>query len=393
MLTSEQQTVLDKLMSFIHSKRSGEITVGGYAGTGKTYLITQLRKKIREVMPSLLVAFVTFTGKASFVLRSKLIEENSIFKNDNISTIHSLIYRPEYEYDYDLKKKVITGWNKINNIDYDVIIIDEASMVSEYIWEDLKSYDVPIIAVGDHGQLPPVGSEFHLMNKPDLVLNTIHRQAEKSPIIKLSMIVRDKGYIPTGVFSNNVFKLPWDHPNCKGIWDKVQFDKSVIILCGFNKTRVTLNNMIRARLNFSDSTPYPKERLICLKNNRSTKISNGQIGTVVWLMPQSKELFRVTLELDNTESLYENLVYNDCFGKESYDTMYDKKQKIKNKLTTDYFDFGYAISVHKSQGSEWDKVVLFEQRSQYWDDEYYKRWLYTGITRARERLFVISNFY
>lgn len=393
MLTNEQQIVLDRLMSFIQSRRSGEVTVGGYAGTGKTYLITQLRKKIRDMFPSFHIAFVTFTGKASFVLKSKLVEEDSIFKNDNISTIHSLIYRPEYEYDYDLKKKVIIGWNKVNNIDYDIIIIDEASMVSEYIWEDLKSYDVPIIAVGDHGQLPPVGSEFHLMSKPNLVLNTIHRQAEKSPIIKLSMIVRDKGYIPTGVFSNNVFKLPWNHHATKKIWDKIQFDQSMIVLCGFNKTRVTLNNMIRTRLNFKGNIPYPRERLICLKNNGTTKISNGQIGTVVWLMAQSEELYRITLQLDSIESLYENLVKSDCFGKEVYDTMYDKDQNSKGKLRSDFFDFGYAISVHKSQGSEWDKVVLFEQRSQYWDDEYYKRWLYTGITRAREKLFVISNFF
>ena len=58
-----------------------------------------------------------------------------------------------------------------------------------------------------------------------------------------------------------------------------------------------------------------------------------------------------------------------------------------------YFDFGYAMSVHKSQGAEWEKVILFEQRTQRWDDEYYARWLYTAVTRAKSKLFIISDFW
>jgi ATP-dependent exoDNAse (exonuclease V) alpha subunit len=98
--------------------------------------------------------------------------------------------------------------------------------------------------------------------------------------------------------------------------------------------------------------------------------------------------------------MYECLTANSQFGKVNYD-IYEKTPE-KTKLwkeaaiigyDVDFFDYGYAISVHKSQGSEWDKVVLFEQRSQYWDNKMYARWLYTALTRAKKKLFIISDFY
>ena len=59
----------------------------------------------------------------------------------------------------------------------------------------------------------------------------------------------------------------------------------------------------------------------------------------------------------------------------------------------DAFDYGNCISVHKSQGSEWEKVVLFEQRTKRWDDKFYTKWLYTAVTRAKKKLLVISDAY
>jgi len=380
------------------------LTIGGYAGTGKTTLIAELRKRIEEKWKKKRVAFVTFTGKASAVLNIKLNENQAIYDQDHVGTIHSLIYRPRYEFDPEIGKSILVAWEKLSELDLDLIIIDEASMVSKIIWDDLRSFDIPIVAVGDHGQLPPIEGNFNLMENLNFELKNIHRQAASSPIIPLSVFVRQNGFIPPNtVFSKSVFKLSSKDLKCQKIWDEIDFDETMIVLCGFNKTRVKLNNLIRQRLGFTKLHPYPGERLICLKNNPQTKLMNGQIGTLMWLMPHTKNNLRMTLQMDGFPDPLDCLVNMSCFGQESYEVMFDRKKFNKKIMSSivkgtrfhgiDFFDWGYSTSVHKSQGAEWPRVVLFEQRSRYWDDDYYKRWLYTAVTRAKERLFIISDFY
>jgi exodeoxyribonuclease-5 len=200
------------------------------------------------------------------------------------------------------------------------------------------------------------------------------------------------------MYSKDVFKLSWNDPRCRKMFDNIEFDENIILLCGFNYSRVVLNKMIRDKLGFTNLEPYPNERVICLKNNHKTKLMNGQIGQMIWWMPEFKHGFRITINVDG--EMYECLTSDSQFGKVNYDIY--EKSKDNRKLwqdaatigyDVDYFDYGYAISVHKSQGSEWDKVVLFEQRSQYWNDQMYARWFYTALTRARKKLFIISDFY
>lgn len=380
------------------------ITIGGHAGTGKTYLISGLAKIIREKFgKSYTIAFCTYTGKAASILKNCVIETNTLKSNDYSGTIHGLIYHPKYMIDVN-GRKVISGWKLKSNIEHDVIIIDEASMVNSEIFNDLMKYGKPIIAVGDHGQLPPIGDKFGLMQNPKYVLKTIHRQAKDNPIIELSSSVRHYGYVKPGIYSsqNNqkVFKLDWNDLRTKKIFNNIEWDNNYIILCGFNQTRVELNNMIRKKLGNKLLEPYPDERIICLKNNHNTKIMNGQIGTLVWFTHASSKVYDMTIKMDDGFDFYSNLVHNCCFGKVSYENGHDNISYKKNKWifkktrynSIDLFDFGYSISVHRSQGSEWDNVVLFEQRSYYWDDEFYRRWLYTAITRARKNLFIIYNY-
>ena len=412
MLTQEQQRAHDLGISFLEGNAIIDpvlhtpkeyVTIGGYAGTGKTYVITEIAKTIKQKWKHYDTAFVTYTGKASSILRQRLYEQGIYDGSDYIGTIHSLIYKPKTVYNKILHRHVVVGWRLKDDITSDFILIDEASMVSKSIWEDLLSFNKPIIAVGDHGQLPPVGDNFKLLSKPDYELKTVHRQAEHSPIIALSKFIRENGYIPKVVISKKVFKLEWGHPDCNRLWDSIDFDESVVALCGFNYSRVNLNKMIRKRINFNKPDPYPGERIICLKNNRETKIMNGQLGTILWLMPYDKNTYRITIQFDGTAEPYEGIVHDCCFNKAQYEFATDKKDPDTKELlkhisrdgfhSLDYFDFGYSTSVHKSQGSEWSKVVLFEQRSQYWDDEYYQRWLYTAVTRAIDKLFIISGFY
>lgn len=360
-----------------------------------------MRKRLeREIKSS--VAFLTFTGKASSVLKSRLTLSNTIYDNDYIGTIHGLIYKPETRWDKQLKTFVITGW-KLRDVDeiwFDLIIIDEASMVSKSIWKDLLSFQIPIIAVGDHGQLPPIGDNFSLMKDPDFTLKEIHRQALNSPIIKLSKFIREEGYIPEQIFSPEVFKINWNNKACKKTWNGIDFrDDGLIILCGFNTTRANLNDRIRTKLGFKKRLPYPNEKIVCLKNNHQADIMNGQIGTTIWVMPETDGLYRITVQIDG--EMYEVLVADKCFGEVQY-TLFDKYGR-KNALDkyageqgygcASFFDYGYVISVHKSQGAEWNRVILIEQRTNHWDDEYYARWLYTAVTRAREKLMIINNMW
>lgn len=400
-LTVDQQKIISELKNRILGNlyQQSISTVGGYAGTGKTTLICELRRQLR-IRPFLSVAFLTFTGKASSVLKNKLTEHKALYSNDFIGTIHSLIYKPITRWDKQLKTFIIMGWELKDEDEIwpDLFIIDEASMISREIWMDLLKYGKPIVAVGDHGQLPPIGDKFNLMQNPDFKLIKIHRQALNSPIISLSKFVREEGYIPYKIFSPKVLKLKWDHPWCKKIWDeRINFKDDLVILCGFNTTRANLNDIIRTKMGYTELLPYPGEKVVCLKNNHHADIMNGQIGEVVWIMPEEKGLWRMTLNINS--DVYEILTSKKCFGEVQY-TMFDKPN-LRNEIekyasqkgyhTVSYFDYGYVISVHKSQGAEWNFVVLFEQRSKHWDDNYYARWLYTAITRAKEKLLVIGN--
>lgn len=385
------------------------LTISGFAGTGKTTLITELRKEIYEQFPHLNIAFVSFTGKASNVLYTKLKNKlGQLFKDDYIGTIHGLIYKPETIYDKELKTFVIKEWIKKDEHEFyhDIIIIDEASMVNQEIFEDLLTFSKTIISVGDSYQLPPVGDKFNLLQSPDLFLDEIKRQVEGSEIIDLSIRVRNEGWIPeTGFFSNKVFRLDWNSELCQKIWnEKLVFDNNLIVLCGFNATRCELNKVIRQKKNITSDLPLPGEQVICLKNNHETKLMNGQIGTIQWMMPEKNKLYKLTLDVGQ-ENPVESIASTLCFNQVTY-TMFDEEKKLRKQLWAlrkslgkklssgiDYFDYGYVISVHKSQGSEWEKVVLIEQNTPYWDQEYYARWLYTGITRSYDKLFIISNYY
>src|SRR5574342_964575 len=157
------------------------ITLGGFAGTGKTTIMSELRKAIDAKY----VNFMALTGKATLNMRKKLYASNVMKSQDECTTIHKFMYSPII----DEKTGQIKEWRKSPKRTPDLIIIDEASMVNREIWNDLVSIGVPILAIGDHGQLPPIqkGDPFNLMENPQIRLEKIHRQAEDSPIIRFSM--------------------------------------------------------------------------------------------------------------------------------------------------------------------------------------------------------------
>ena len=416
-LTKEQSKICDTLIDWISSrnKQKNHIVVAGYAGTGKTYLASKLRVLLNDIYgEDLTVGFCTFTGKASSVLAKKLEENNAVFSKDKTGTIHSLMYMPIFEKD-SKGNKIIKGWDKVADLNnYKLIIVDEGSMVNKIMWDDLTSYNIPIIVIGDHFQLPPIEGKFNLMEKPDLFLTEILRQ-ESNELIEFANYIRTTGR--TGNYPiwmsplKNIIKMDWRNPvtqkfiETKIPWKVADELPNYQILCGMNSTRVKLNNMVR-KYKFGErpieNFPYPGERIVCLRNNYFTKLMNGQMGTLKWNLPAHKDMQTASISLDDaSDSLYNTLIHLCCFGKVSYDEMSEleiNKKKInvvlkQNKIDKiDVFDFGYAISVHRAQGSEWDKIVVIEERNRYQNDEMWARWLYTAVTRARQKVVVITNF-
>jgi exodeoxyribonuclease-5 len=407
-LSEEQEIVHDGLVKwFLDCKKHRDydkikyVKTIGFAGTGKTTLIAKLKQTVlglgfRDI------AFCSFMGKAAAVLASKIDYDPKKDNNIYVGTLHGLMYKPKYAFNNATGKREIIGWEKKYKDEigeYDLIVVDEASTIYPELMRDVVSFGIPVMFFGDPGQLPPISDTTQTsiaLENPNFILKHIHRQALENPVIAMSKFVRENGYIPEGVYSKEVFKLSYKHPKCKEILDKLEMNEDTILLCGFNKTRCMMNNKMRSKLGFVNPEPYPTDRIICLRNNHTTKIMNGMLGTVVWVVHPVDDIYNLTIQMDGCEGFYSNYVFSHTFGKEQYDIDNTNYKELKKKLvkkvndleTIDYFDFGYTITVHKSQGSEWDRVILFEERTLRWDDEFYKRWLYTAVTRTKSKLMV-----
>jgi exodeoxyribonuclease V len=397
-LSPDQQNTLDTIITWYKQssikdpKVTGEssvhqpfITLGGYAGTGKTTLIAIIRQQLVTLNRDLKVGFASYTGKAARVLRMKLNEQKVILPQDTVGTIHSLIYSPIVN-----DKEEIIGWKKKDKIDRTLIIIDEASMVDGSIWQHLLSYKVPIIVIGDHGQLPPIQGNFNLMQSPQLQLEQIHRQAENNPIIGLSIQAREHGLIRTGEYSDTVKKYNLNDPTSGEILEELltSCDDDTLVLCGYNTTRVRLNSHIRSIRGFEHPAPMPGDRVICLRNNHTKNIFNGMLGTIQTIEDADDDWYMAQIALDDESSIYKGLISQSQFHAKSTLNFTDKRVQL---MRGDLFDFGYALTVHKAQGSQAKRVILFEERFGRMSDDQWRRWLYTAVTRAEEELYIFAR--
>jgi exodeoxyribonuclease-5 len=377
-LTPEQKTVHDAAVVFALKGDDAHLTIGGLAGTGKTTLTGEIVRALRKAKPGIHVAFCCYTGKAASVLRSKLVASQTLDAEEYCGTIHGLIYEPV------VKHQVIIGWRRVPDIPADLIIVDEASMVNEPIWNDLRSYGRPTIAIGDHGQLPPIEGAFNLMNEPHHRLVKVHRQAEGNPIIRLSMLARESGEIPFGVHGDGIVKMAGSNED---VLNRVKEIRDVLFLCGLNRTRQSVNRAVRARLGFKGDSPCRGEKVICLRNNRELQIYNGVSGTLKKFDPYDDTFAQAEVDME-TGTTFTGWMIRPQFGAER--TLQELKG-VKPKELRELFDWGYCITVHKAQGSEADNVVLFEERFSRMDDDQWRRWLYTAVTRAKKKLLIVSR--
>jgi exodeoxyribonuclease-5 len=398
--SQQQQTGLDATKVWHDSLSRGDdlaqiFRFFGYAGTGKTTIAQEFATLVDGP-----VHFATYTGKAAHVLREKGCR--------NAGTLHSLIYQPksrsaarlrELQREYieiedatpdhvdeldAIKRSILAEQENVKRPSFGIkegsdlegsalLVVDEVSMVDEQMGEDLLSFGVPILALGDPAQLPPVkGGGFFTEAKADVLLTDIHRQAAGSPILALATAIREgRGFADTDLV----------RPVGQSLEFMAGFDQ---ILCGLNKTRRVVNKKMRAHLGFTSALPMPGDRLICTRNDGDTGLLNGS----QWIVQDShwdgnsEELAIFITAADSDEQLRVVCHHEYFLGEEPPYFMVRKKQ---------CFDFAYAMTVHKSQGSQFDSVCLIDEAMKFPNatKSFKQAWRYTGITRAAKELTII----
>lgn len=332
----------------------------GYAGTGKTTLAKYLASGVKG-----LVCYASLTGKAAQVLRNKGC--------DAATTIHSLIYTAHR----DPVSGTITFSKNYNSklVEAKLLIVDEVSMVDEALAMDLLSFKVPILVLGDPAQLPPVkGSGYFINAEPDVLLTEVHRQAAENPIIRASMDVRNgKDLQGISIIARKEWRLS-DLLELSRDYDQ--------ILCGLNRTRIQLNKFIRRRDGRKNDLPEVGDRLVCLRNDHNKGLFNGSLWDVVKVIAINSETIEMDVKSIEEEGMYANVLVRKEFFLGTESGLHWKQFR-----GTQQFTYGYALTVHKSQGSQWDRVLLFDESFVFQEDS--RKHLYTGVTRAAIKLTVV----
>jgi exodeoxyribonuclease-5 len=349
-----------------HRKRSEARLVYrlfGYAGTGKTTIARHLAKGVNGK-----VCYAAYTGKAALMMQQNGCE--------GATTIHALLYKTVVQSDGSVRFKFN---RKSPAAKAALIVIDECSMVDEKIGRDLERFGVPILVLGDPAQLPPVKGKGYFTQgcKPDTMLTEIHRQARDNPIIRFATDVREGRALPYGDFG----KVVIDRPGRRSVEEVLVADQ---IIVGRNDTRHAFNARIRKHLGRPGPLPVVGDRLVCLRNDMTTGVLNGGLFKVsgsardrgnneIPLKVKSEDFtgqkdIVVRVRREFFEGGHEKLAWPEIEG-------------------TQQFDYGYALTGHKSQGSQWSHVIAYDESSTFGNQA--QGWLYTVITRASEQLTLI----
>jgi exodeoxyribonuclease-5 len=338
----------------------------GFAGTGKTTLSQEIANLIEDDGDGKVV-YAAFTGKAALVMRQKGCRK--------ASTIHSLIYSLDDD-GSSIPKFILNDDSTVK--DAKLVIIDECSMVGAELAHDLVSFGVKVLVLGDPAQLPPVQDAGFFTNcKPDFMLTEVHRQARDNPIVRMSMDIREGKRLEYGDFGQCKI-IP------KGTLDPQVALTADMILVGKNDTRHKCNRRHRELKKIESLTPKAGERLVCLKNDRAKNLFNGGTWTVEKVRKSNGAAVRMVVSPEDagdvkrtTEIKVHPYFFEGREGELTWDDIKEFQQ----------FTFGYALTVHKSQGSQWNNVVLIDESAVFREDR--RRHLYTGITRAAEQITVV----
>lgn len=365
--SGQQDGALRSIREWLRSgtKRQQVFYLAGYAGTGKTTLAKEIASMVGGA-----ACYAAFTGKAALVMRTKGCE--------GASTLHSLIYRAEEKDDGSFVYHVNHQDSPLTKMR--LCIVDECSMVGEELARDLLSFRVPVLVIGDPAQLPPVkDAGFFTKGDPDVMLTEIHRQAADNPIIRLATSVRKGEKLSLGTYEGGGHPPSMVIPRSK--LTPAIVSKTGQLIVGKNATRRLSNAKIRGMLGHEGDVPNLGERLICLRNKRDRGLLNGGMWIVREIMDSTNWwiVMKVADEMEPKRVAEVRVPLHFFQGTEE-----DLDQKTRNKF--DEFDFGYTITAHKSQGSQWDDVTIIDESIVF--KEFADRWLYTAVTRAASRVII-----
>lgn len=380
------------LKECIERYKNGEkyCVISGYAGAGKSTLVKVIIDNLPGINPIEDVVYACYTGKAAQVLLKK--------GNRNVITLHKLLYEsiPKPDGTFFRVPK--------DEIDYSVVVVDEVSMAPRTLMELLFKHDCFIICLGDPFQLPPIDKDQDngLLAHPHVFLDEIMRQALDSNIIRLSMKIRNQDKIEYGKDSDAIV-MPYEKLSTGVLTWGDQ------ILVGTNKVRININQTLR---NMQGRGPEPEEgdKVICLRNywdnlaNNGDPLVNGTVGHISNLYTSYNKI-PPYCGGQTIPVLYADFVSD---SDADFGTLnMDKHQiitgersldartifKLNSRRPTQHlvpmeFTYAYAITTHKAQGSEWDKVVVLEEGFPFAREEH-ARWLYTAVTRASEQLVLV----
>lgn len=392
--TPQQEKALQDVGAWIRNPgRKPFYYLAGYAGTGKTTLAKHLAQDVvGEVL------FGAFTGKAAHVLRTKGCP--------NASTIHSMIYIPRAKCrerltqletlaadhlsgkavlpadEYEMLQGAIAEERKrvaqpsfALNEDSPIkgaglVVLDECSMLNDQIGNDILSFGVPVLVLGDPAQLPPVrGGGFFTASKPDTLLTDIQRQARDNPIIDMATRVRQGDSLPYG-----------DYGSSKVVERADRYEALTCgqILVGRNATRLRYNSHLRSLMGRTRIVEEG-DKIVCLRNNHDLGLLNGSIWWVDAVVDDGSGV--LNLSIFNEEARLDVPAHEDVLaGQEPVGGYFDRQG-------AEEFTHAGALTVHKAQGSQWDDVMVVDESSVFRSSA--REWLYTALTRAAERVTVV----
>jgi len=375
--TAEQSAAIKQIVEWYSHPSPQEFYLAGFAGVGKSTLVSFAVEEIKAKHRIKKVKTAAYTGKAASVLRKEGI--------DDAQTVHSLIYRPK------TSKKTgevrFTLDKSSDAADADLIVLDECSMVDEKMANDLRSFGNKILIMGDPGQLPPVkGQGAFTSREPDAFLREIHRQAADSPILELATLARQGKRLPLGFNKGDVRVLPLTKDT-----QPLLYRDNTQPICGLNRVRWTYNRRIRTQRGFEGEKPQAGERLICCRNNHMIGIFNGVMGNADSVNLEHKGFpgsIHLDVSMEDAKKPLADLKVDPYLFANHFNNGTTQKIEIpKGEERLNEFDWAYAITCHKAQGSQFTDVTVVDDSHSFRENQ--AKWLYTACTRAETALTVL----
>jgi Mesyanzhinovviridae Dda-like helicase len=259
-----------------------------------------------------------------------------------------------------------------------VLVVDEASMISDSMGSDLVTFGTKILAIYDPYQLPPVrGLGYFTQGQPDALLDEIHRQALDSPILRLADLARRGERLPIGRIDDDVDVRVWTKKPDPSL--EARALEAEMIIVGRNATRRGCNARIRQLLGREGSVPVVGDRVICKRNDRELGLLNGSNWNVTSCSDRGDMVADICVRsIDDAFDVVDCSTWLHHF--------FDREEELLDmkRRTHQEFTFGYAQTCHTAQGGQADDVLVFDESKQFSRDA--RKHLYTAITRSTKRL-------